>query len=481
MTILEERGLFWWSDEALAEHELAPSSNVGGLLKIRANGSITLELDRYLPGKHGPMSAIVDRGAIHERSIQGLLKGSGKRVLLLGLIKNGGRFSSNSISYEGFIATHCLLADGKPIRKDALRFNQIDVPLEGFEEWLRLNAIKISHNKRSVTAKYRRQKDSVYSVEGGKLAIKFDIMNTSPDGMFSGEMTLRESATLTLQFKNPSDIEAIQKQCQLVEDLFIILTGSDRTLDWPWVAIDKETRYRLYYQKFDSRTAVPSPKHYECWTNFIQLREELGHIWTNWKARREEFGPGFYLYLGTRRGMKLFAEHRFVNLIWGIEAFHRKKYPAPATNPLANKIERILSQVKSSKDKRWLSKRIKEEGEPSLSDRIFETFKALPLNLEPSRLRAFANACASARNDISHFGGQRHANQTYSDFITDLQNRSEALSTLYHTLLLHEIGVSEKILKRCVFDGFGSFQIKYFFAQAGLLDKSDIDKKALKQ
>ena len=43
------------------------------------------------------------------------------------------------------------------------------------------------------------------------------------------------------------------------------------------------------------------------------------------KTKREEFGPGFYLYLGTRRGMALYAEHSFVNLIWGLEAFHRKK------------------------------------------------------------------------------------------------------------------------------------------------------------
>ena len=51
----------------------------------------------------------------------------------------------------------------------------------------------------------------------------------------------------------------------------------------------------------------------------------FGAIWSRWKAMRDEFGPGFYLYLGLRRGMAMYIEHRFVNLIWGLEAFTARR------------------------------------------------------------------------------------------------------------------------------------------------------------
>ncbi|MDA9393123.1 hypothetical protein WN73_21680 [Bradyrhizobium sp. CCBAU 45394] len=73
------------------------------------------------------------------------------------------------------------------------------------------------------------------------------------------------------------------------------------------------------------------------------MRDAFGDIWSNWKQKREEFGPGFYLYLGTRRGLSLYPEHRFVNLIWGIEAFHRTEYAADAKASFERKMRTYIT------------------------------------------------------------------------------------------------------------------------------------------
>jgi hypothetical protein len=41
------------------------------------------------------------------------------------------------------------------------------------------------------------------------------------------------------------------------------------------------------------------PSHYNTITVFPELRDVFGAIWSRWKAMRDEFGPGFYLYLGS--------------------------------------------------------------------------------------------------------------------------------------------------------------------------------------
>jgi hypothetical protein len=53
-----------------------------------------------------------------------------------------------------------------------------------------------------------------------------------------------------------------------------------------------------------------------------------------------------------------------------------------------------------------------------------------------------------------------------------LNKKCEALSVLYHALLLHEAGIDARILKRWVFESFGSYRIKIHFVEAGLLDAS---------
>ena len=68
-------------------------------------------------------------------------------------------------------------------------------------------------------------------------------------------------------------------------------------------------------------------------------------------------------------------------------------------------------------------------------------------------MRAFAEKCASLRNDISHFGSHRHGG-SYDEFLRELRKRSAALSKLYHMLILHEIGIDAQNINDWLYKGF---------------------------
>lgn len=472
MAILEERGLFWWADEAVPERQFAPDSCVAGLLVIGDDGQTRLELDGYFPSKHGPMTAMIRNGQLIDKDILGLFKTSNKHVLLTGVIGDGGHSSTNGVSYERYIAGQCLMVGfGKsPVTRV---FREIIVPLGGFEEWLRLTAIKATSSKRTVSVEYKRPKDAVYPSTDGKLSIHFESALDSSGAVFGGAFSLKETASAALRFSKPLGLKDLIAQYRLLEDLLLVLTGSDYPLDWPWIAAGKTARYRLYFPKSGSKAASSPPKAQECVTNFVQLRDRFGDIWSDWKKKREAFGPGFYLYLGTRRGVRLYIENRFVNLVFGLEAFHRRKYPPPEATKLVAKIERIIEQVSLAKDKRWLADVLEHtKDQPPLGQRIYATLSEVPLGLDEARLTRFCEVCGKLRNDITHFGGQRHKETPYNDFILDLESKAHALSALYQALLLHEIGVEAGIIRAWMFDSFGSFPIKYHFVKADLLDKS---------
>ncbi|UTD29405.1 HEPN domain-containing protein [Bradyrhizobium sp. WD16] len=468
MSVFEERGVFWWHDEAVAEGLLAPDAHVAGLLRVEENGRAVLELDGYLPNPHDPM-APMSREPV-TRCIQGLLKGSGERVLLCDLNRNGGRFSTNGISYEKFSAAHCLIGRSVFITGTAAPlFATLTIPLTGFEDWLRLGVIEVEDTPDTITLKYKARDDISYPDGDGTLTLIFDIEVDAAGMLGTHAYSLKQVVYARLNLNTPNTLNDLALQFRMFEDLLKLLTGSDYELGWPFMDLPDGSRCRWYFQRMKSKEPVEAPSHYNTVTAFPELRNAFGAIWSRWKAMRDEFGPGFYLYLGLRRGMAMYIEHRFVNLIWGLEAFHRKK--GGSSDSIAAKVSRILDKIDIAKDKRWLAKRLEHAHEPSLEQRLFEMFKALPLGLDEEKLRIFCHACAKLRNDISHFGGERH-DASYSEFLNDANTKSDALSVLYHALLLHEVGIDGWILKRWAFDSFLSGPIKSHFVQAGLLDKS---------
>jgi hypothetical protein len=74
VTILEERGLFWWHGEPVPDTQFAPDASVLGLLKTDDEGLTMLVLDGYLASDHGPMGVLSrDPRELKGKIIEGIL------------------------------------------------------------------------------------------------------------------------------------------------------------------------------------------------------------------------------------------------------------------------------------------------------------------------------------------------------------------------------------------------------------------------
>lgn len=205
-------------------------------------------------------------------------------------------------------------------------------------------------------------------------------------------------------------------------------------------------------------------------TSFRQLDSKFGEIYTAWKSKCSEFGAGFFSYLSTQRDVVMYVENRFVSLMQGLESFHRTKYGSQSTIPskLAIKIERILGQVSTAGDKKWLSKKLEHSAEITLAERIVEIARALPFDIEIDGLQTFAKECANIRNDLAHFGGQR-TRKNNSDYLIEINSKSEVLEFFYQTTLLREIGIDDQIIRRMLYQGFHSYKLKSILVEENLL------------
>lgn len=482
-TILEETGYFWWSDLTVPSGYLAPDAGVVGKLTIDEEGQSHLELEGVFPSELGPLAAFAggESPLLEGKRIHGILKGSNKTVRLSQLRRDGSHFKTNGISFERYAALQCLVGDG-PFREmtEPMEFHRLTVELKGFEEWLWLRGITTERTESGITAAYIVPDKFTYQLDDGELQIVFGLMGPYRGKHHGSSLALTEYAEIVQIPHRALPLAGMQAQYVLFADLFLLLTGSDYSLDWPTLTCgegDRPARFRLYFARHASR-AIEPPGPRQIWINFPQLREKFGELFANWRMRREQWGPGVYLYLGTRRSVSLYEEHRFIMLMWGLESLHRRRaQPVRGAEKLRAKVDRILSQVQQAKDKKWLERQLEHAAEPSLEQRVFESLEGLPLDLDKDALRKFSAACAEKRNEISHYGGRRH-DGTYDSELEELHKKSEALSNLYHILLLREIGIDDQRLNAIANRGIRSYGIRSSFVDVGLLPASSLKDPA---
>ncbi|CAN0622596.1 conserved protein of unknown function [Burkholderia multivorans] len=479
--IVDEQGYFWWRDEKYPSNQFAPEQHVTGWLKISGNGEVRLELDGVLPtGKH-PLAQITDNFSRKQpfRSIQGITKKTGKRVLLIDALGVGGQFNSSRFSFEKYIATMCLVGDvDLPRKGDIPRFSAVEVDMTGFENWLHLGTLGLKHTRRAMTLRSEVTRDVVFSTPVGKLTFEKHTEVVEPNGLHRFEAKVREYMTLTFQHKKALSAEQVREEFGAMQDLMTLLTDSHYSLAWPVVKIARTKRlFNFYFRRLGS-SALP-PELHELSTNFVQLQECFGELYAAWRSKRDEFGAGFYSYLSTKRDVNLYVENHFTNLVQGMESFHRTKYGSeqPA-GPLQEKITRILNGVELEKDRRWLAGKLRHAAEPSLEERLHKIFETLPLGIEIDRLRSFAKSCADIRNDLAHFGGQRTRERS-ADFLLELSRKNDALGFFYHMTLLREIGLSDQMIKEWLKPGIATMRARTALAETGILDRNATPEKLL--
>lgn len=471
----EEPGYFWWRDEKYSDEHFASENGITGHLKIKKNGEIHLELDGLLPHEKGKLTRVLGRRKEGEapRAIQGITKYSGKRVLLVDAVYNGGSFHSNRFTWERYLATMCLMGDADFPRNGTVpTFSLIELDLTGLENWFVHGTLQVTATKRTLRLRVDETKNIVYQTPYGRIAIEKRTDIGGSNGMHRYEASVREYVTMSVRRSRAFKAEDVRAEYGAIQDLFTLLSGSSYQLKWPRVSLTRGNKTFTYISRRTGGVGK-APELHELPLKFDDLSSQFGEIYASWRDKREKYGPGFFSYLSTKRDVKLYVENHFSNLIQGLESFHRTKYQeTPVVAGLQEKVDRILKDIQSAKDRKWLSARLQHAAEPSLAERLRVLFTSLPTGIDQASLTRFATECADLRNDIAHFGGQRTRSRT-STFLRDTSLKNEVIGYFYHMILLKEIGLNDAAIKCWTSDRIEGFRYRSFLEMIGLRDASN--------
>jgi hypothetical protein len=461
---ISERGFFWRPEDTVLNELRAPQNAIPGSLKLDTDGTTVLTLDGVLP-RLASESVTSFSDIRTEYAICGLLISSGKYIRLGDATSLGHHISSRWPPRQTFRPTTCLLSDAPNGSTDRETFyTGVKWSLAGFGPWLDIKGPQIKETLTGFIARSPRQQDRCYRLRDGNMKVHTELTRSRDHS--SASIVLGQNGMVTYTPLSAMTQDDVQMATRQIEDLLVLLTDFDCGIGWPQVQVQGRRDWdQLFYGEQIRQKSVISIS--KCWIKFPEIADQFGQIADNWITKHKEVGPGFYLYLGNRRDMRLYLENRFTNLIWGLESLHRNTRTQTSSDKLKLKIARILVAV-DQKDRHWLKGRLAIAHETPLADRLNEIFCDLPLCLDSKALKNFAKDCAYLRNNISHFGGVG-IQDSYKDLVADLTRLTSALEPLYHACILREIGVPDILIRRGFTDGHTSVSIRHALKMAGLI------------
>jgi hypothetical protein len=464
--LIEEKGLFWWSDNAI-EDNIAPDGGIYGTLTVNDRGVIKLELDHLMPSNEDNHHIYLSEQLPITRSISGILKATDQYVILSNLWRSGGHRKSHALSYDEYGAWTCLVSHSPLDRTGAIpKFRNMTIPLVGYEVWMGFGSLDIKATRNHVKVGHKRSGNHTFKLPDRTVRLRYGV-DGPRSSFFTNQATYKTFGAFDFTFKKNCSLDEIIKHHKRFEDLLIILSNIEHDLAWPIVSTFRKSQGATLYFRRDRRKDVKIDRH-ECWIALPQIIASFESILGKWEEKSDLLGPGIFMYSSTRRGIKLFIENEFNNLIVGLEAFDRVLYPVKEDAEHQAKLDRIIDAV-DKKDASWLKSKLQRSGDPNLQTRLIRVLTALPLGISKKRLARFALRCQGFRNKIAHEGGYTNTAEQ-SALMTDLRNIFPGLSALYHARILKEIGIDDNIIKNIFSNSFGSTGLQIWLFTAGLLD-----------
>lgn len=481
MDALNEQGLFWMTSQ-LQSGFFIPEDAVSGVLLISEEGLASLSLNGIFSKEHNLSSLLSNEEVPDGLFIAGVLKSDARKVFLMELERGGGTFVSGGIAHEKYIAHYALVGGVEKCESiHDLRFSSMSMGLGEYQDWLGYKIVSARQLESGLSVNVDlpeslsvRVNDDIELCLSGMYLARWDNTNQGIG------LNITAGMNWGLHFKSLVSVANAQDFFRTVAEFMMLLSASGCKPDWPTMVVEEEgkkKKSKLYFLREKELVAVP--KSHEGFVYFKNVLPNIGALFQGWLDLRERLGAGAYLFFLAFTPGRLFTEHLYASMVWGVECFHRRSIGDSKPRD-EDKIRRQLEAVDTltqlnSKERSAIKDFVKRVIEPSLKERLVCLLEQLPVSFDRLELENFCIECANRRNDISHFGGYRDqiTDGAMNKFYAELQSKIFVLTQLYGAVLLKSIGVADSLISDYFYSGIKSRSLKLHFEDAGLriLDK----------
>ena len=401
MRIKEEfkrKGDFWLPS--------APDEQVRGTLTISDRGRIELEVD-------GRLGTSIDN---LERIVGYIQKGTSIVSIPVTLDDCYYKKISLSDSSESLIRASRVFEGFQYGEGETPHFNSLSFSVEGIDDWIPITGLKVEVNDKigAPTIFYDQPADFSFKLENDmELRITW---GSSWKHKFFKEAGISEKIFFQLVSKDSREIDEfisvttkiIEFLCFAINETVCLDSMSATSDNLPQDIGDGKTQpksIKIYYQSWPYAENEPKINQYNMLFGFTDIQNEAESIINNWINAYEQIAPAFRLYFLAKIGAQTYLEEKFLTLVQGLEAYHRRTCnDKHMDEDKFKKIVKNLIRQCPKKDRNWFSGKLYYANELTLRNRITKMIEPFAKFLgTDEKRRALIGSIVDTRNYLTHY------------------------------------------------------------------------------
>ena len=321
-------------------------------------------------------------------------------------------------------------------------FNTFKFSIEGIDEWLWIHGINdnYNHEERTITISCKRPESILFNLTNGmRLEITFDIGNTTSQSPW--ERGVSQKAYFKLLSEEAQELDEFLSTARKIVDLLCFTINETVYLDSMSAtsnAICKDHQggitdpapiniyapSRYYYQ--------PKIDRNQMLFTFSDIQDGAERMINKWIESYEQYEHAFNLYFLAQLRPQPSLEVRFLSLIQGLEAYHRKscgdKY---MENDEFKTIRRRVIKEFPKKDRNWFGARLNYANELTLRDRIRRMTEAFSNFFGEEEKSLLINLIVNTRNYLTHYDSDLESDAAKGEDLDTLCLKMELLFELH--------------------------------------------------
>lgn len=428
-------GFFWLPSN--------PQKQIAGELTISDGGNIELETTGFFEGSN---TKTINQFELNR--IVGKVDQYGFVTLDDCLYLNKKIFSTVSKSkvHVSKALTGVAFGEGEEILLNSFCFS-----VDGIDEWVGLSGINVQSNfeKRTSVISFSEPEQHSFALDNGmKLLITYSY--SLPGFPVIKEAKITQKAYFKLVKDELCSLDEFAKIAHQITTLLcfaidetvsigpVIATSSEIKREWG-NGKTSSLEMSLFYSSLTYIKRTPKITLKEMLFRYENINERAQSVFNNWLFGYERYDAALNLYFSTKTGAHKYWDSKFLALVQGLEAYHRR-----VSNEKVMKEEVFSSLIKTlinncpSEKRKWVAEKSKYWNELSFRSRIkkiIQPFKDyFGNNKEQKKL---IDSIVNTRNYLTHYDTSLKSKAAKKEKLWVLCQKTEAI---FQLLLLKELG-----------------------------------------
>ncbi|HHY78842.1 MAG TPA: hypothetical protein GX516_00435 [Thermoanaerobacter sp.] len=446
----EYKGKWWLPDK--------PQKQVSGVLKFNPNNGAILDLEGVFEditieeeisnaiNTGNPVIKNIPTNTLLQPEIILGVSSNGENITLYKCseIKRNYSFPSlqSSCSFYVnfiFIGTHFL-------RREDIKLKNIFVRYSYLDEWVNISGFDIRNSdKEEVTIKYKEPAPIHVDInENLRISIVF---RTKSLPRVLNKVSIEQEALIQIETSEAMSFENYREVIYYIRN-FLSLATMEPVYILFIEGMEENTYHRrtkIVYRELNIPKKHNLLSPFEMLFTFQDISDKFSFFLKNWFEKADLLRIVYDLYFSTFYNPYLYLENKFLNLIQGIETFHRRIHggeylPEKEYEVIYEKLISAIPKEVNNDFRNRLKEHLKYAYQFSLRKRLKEIFEEYYILNEFIKDRdVFIDLAVSTRNYYVHYTGElrKHAAEG-----TELLRLTEKLKLILEVCLLSSIGFS---------------------------------------